>query len=220
MTASPSLNILTISSATNLSPNTTYFVRIGALYSGTTNYNTTYPSTSTLASPVANLLIYAVGMGSATINWTAMSAGTGTNTCEGYELDASSTNFNGTGVIYSSSTQDPTFSTLTVSGLLGSTTYNFRVGAYNFNNVANFVTVAASTTTFGPGWFSAWTSADTDNTTSIAWGDFNGDGLLDLAAGNWGQAKRVYKNNGSGTFTSVWALGGYGLYRIHRLGGL
>src|SRR5205823_3752649 len=47
----------------------------------------------------------------------------------------------------------------------------------------------------------------TEKTDQVAWGDYNGDGLLDLAIGNdggTGQHTRVYKNNGDGTFTSVW----------------
>ncbi|MCB0611611.1 MAG: VCBS repeat-containing protein, partial [Lewinella sp.] len=35
------------------------------------------------------------------------------------------------------------------------------------------------------------------DTSSVAWGDWNGDGDLDLALGNWGDApSRVYANNG------------------------
>jgi uncharacterized repeat protein (TIGR01451 family) len=50
---------------------------------------------------------------------------------------------------------------------------------------------------------SIWTSIDTDNTRGVAWGDWDGDGDLDLAAGNYSQASRVYENTG-GALASVW----------------
>ena len=40
----------------------------------------------------------------------------------------------------------------------------------------------------------AWASADTDNTFSVAWGDWDGDGDLDLAAGNHQYPNLVYEN--------------------------
>ena len=58
---------------------------------------------------------------------------------------------------------------------------------------------------------SVWTSVDTDETYSVAWGDWDGDGDLDLAAGNSGQANRVYENDGLGqpdSLTSVWTSTG------------
>ena len=50
---------------------------------------------------------------------------------------------------------------------------------------------------------SVWSSADSDDTFGVAWGDWDGDGDLDLAAGNYGQANRVYENSG-GALSSVW----------------
>ena len=51
------------------------------------------------------------------------------------------------------------------------------------------------TTVFGTG---------TDFTQTLALADVDRDGDLDLAAGNWnGQANRVYRNDGDGTFTDV-----------------
>ena len=41
-----------------------------------------------------------------------------------------------------------------------------------------------------------WFSPDSDPTTSIAWGDVDGDGDLDLAVGNNGRPLRVYANEG------------------------
>ncbi len=48
-----------------------------------------------------------------------------------------------------------------------------------------------------------WTSADSVSTFSVAWGDWDGDGDLDLAAGNYGQPNHVYENTG-GALSSVW----------------
>ncbi len=42
-------------------------------------------------------------------------------------------------------------------------------------------------------------SADTHATTSVTLGDLDRDGDLDLMAGNWGQAIRLYLNNGTAT---------------------
>src|SRR5207302_7200704 len=95
---------LTVSSAANLAPDTTYFVRIGALYNGATTYANTVPaSTSTLASLVTNSQIFQVFSASITANWTTFTGGSGANTSQGYELDAS-TAANFTGTIYSSTT--------------------------------------------------------------------------------------------------------------------
>ena len=51
-------------------------------------------------------------------------------------------------------------------------------------------------------------SSATNATRSIAWGDMDGDGDLDLAVANNSQAKQLFRNDGGAVFTElVGALG-------------
>ena len=51
--------------------------------------------------------------------------------------------------------------------------------------------------------FTAVTAAPTcSNSQVCAWGDWSGDGKLDLVVGNKGSANVLYRNNGDGTFSS------------------
>jgi len=56
---------------------------------------------------------------------------------------------------------------------------------------------------------SAWLSTETDNTWSLAWGDYDRDGDLDLMAGNRGQPNRLYRNytapGGTPSFSLSWS---------------
>ena len=58
--------------------------------------------------------------------------------------------------------------------------------------------------------------ADTGNGQGAAWGDYDGDGDLDLYLSKYGAANRLYRNDGDGTFTDVGgttadAANGYGV---------
>ena len=46
---------------------------------------------------------------------------------------------------------------------------------------------------------------DNDTTLSVALGDVDSDGDLDMVLGNWSQQNRLYVNNGTGTFTDATA---------------
>ena len=67
-----------------LSVDTTYYLRVGALYGGTTAYSATI-ATATLTDVVQNALAFQINSTSITVNWTALSS-----TAQGYVLQASS----------------------------------------------------------------------------------------------------------------------------------
>src|ERR1019366_3581698 len=132
-----------------LAANTTYFVRVGTLYSGSTVYANTVPqSTSTLTSLITVDQIYQVFATSVTANWVAFGVGPGNNTSEGYELDAA-TDAGFASIVASSISTSVTPSTLTVIGLTPYTTYYLRVGGINYNNVRNFTTIGSTQTLSG-----------------------------------------------------------------------
>src|SRR5262245_50159219 len=47
-------------------------------------------------------------------------------------------------------------------------------------------------------------TAESDPTFSVAWGDYDRDGDLDLAVGNYDQPDRLYRNDG-GALIPIWA---------------
>src|SRR6185295_6782748 len=92
--------------------------------------------------------IYQLNVTSITANWQAFSSGSGANTAQGYQLQAS-TAADFTGTIYSSATTNVALSTLTVINLTPNTLYYFRAGGVNWNNVYNYSFIGSSATTAG-----------------------------------------------------------------------
>ncbi|MFH1725254.1 MAG: fibronectin type III domain-containing protein, partial [Elusimicrobiota bacterium] len=132
-----------------LAPNATYYLRVSAVDIATSPY-TSLGSTVTLSpapTPLADSFTE-VSMTSVTVAWTALPAGS----AESYVLEASSTDFDGTGVLHSSSTPDIPLSTLVLglgTAMEPNTTYYFRVAGVNRNGVASYSLLGATSTLAG-----------------------------------------------------------------------
>ena len=70
-----------------------------------------------------------------------------------------------------------------------------RVGTYG-NQVNQVYENDAGTFRLDPGNGFGWVSPDEKSTESVAWGDWDSDGDIDLAVGNWLQVNQVYENDG------------------------
>jgi hypothetical protein len=138
ITTNGSAITLVVDSMTSLSPNTTYYIRAGNLYNGTTTYASLPLSTSTRTSPITNAQIYQVYATSITVNWTPLGS------AAGYELDASTDNF--VTWVSSISMGGVQPSTLTVSNIWPAVTYSLRVGGVNWNGVVNYSNLGSTNT--------------------------------------------------------------------------
>jgi len=197
--SSTSLSSLSSSLAVlSLASNSTYYLRLDTLFNGATEYTYTTPnSTSTLADTVSGAQIIKVGALSVKLNWLAQSTGSGAGTSEGYRVDASTAS-DFTGTLYSSATFNLLSSTLTVVGLTEQTTYYFRVGSLNWNNVYSFTSVGSTATTVGGAYY--WISPTPSNWNNVNnWSDTsggpNGVGVPVL------NSQVVFDANGSGNCT-------------------
>jgi hypothetical protein len=134
-----------------LDPNTTYYYRVGSLnWAGALDYVSAGSSSTLAVAPTAvSPPFLGIYPSSLTVNWAALPATPSSAASEGYELDASSTNFGALtpgGVILSSITFVNSASTLTVLGLNSNTTYYFRVGALNWSGAPDYTVLSATST--------------------------------------------------------------------------
>jgi len=132
-----------------LSANTTYHLRVGALWTGTTYFAAATPSASTLAAPPpAGVAFVAVYCSSMTVSWTPAPLSPSSMTCEGYRLDVSTAPDFSSGVISSATAVGA--SSVTVTGLDCGALYYARLGSLNWQGAANEVPVGAGSTTTTP----------------------------------------------------------------------
>jgi len=123
-----------------LDPNTTYYLRVGALnHNGVADYAAA-GSTSSRANAPTGLAFDAVGVASFTVSWTASAGG-----AEGYRLDASAAADFAT-LAASSETANSALTTLAVEGLASDTTYYLRVVAFDHNGAPTHSATAARST--------------------------------------------------------------------------
>ncbi|MFC1522286.1 fibronectin type III domain-containing protein [Elusimicrobiota bacterium] len=168
-TTNTDVTALTIES---LTPNTSYYLKVGALWAETTSY-VSFDSTATLAeAPYGPFTFTGVHVTSVAISWDEPSDGV-----NGYRIQASSTDFDGTGTIISSKTLVDSLTTLTIVGLAEYTTYYFKGESYNWDMARSSYSVMGSTLTYpdtvAPTWFSGTVAGASSIT--WAWTDVTGE---------------------------------------------
>ncbi|MFH2204600.1 MAG: fibronectin type III domain-containing protein, partial [Elusimicrobiota bacterium] len=166
-TALVSLSTLTVS---GLLSNTTYFYRAGALnHAGVPNY-AAVNADATLAVAPSLLSSNYVGIffTSATLHWAARPPSPPAATAEGYRLEASSTNFDGSGIVYASATNNVALSTLTVAGLETNRLYYFRTGALNWEDRGSYTSLGSTPTLANPPTGAAFTGVH-PSSVSLSW---------------------------------------------------
>lgn len=186
---------------TDLQPNTSYYLRAGALWAGTTSYGMPYFSVkATLALPPVWAGISELNYSSMSVTWTPRPPSPSTDTCEGYSVDYSL--FSNFYSFYTYNVYDGAASTAVLTGLLPGTTYYARVRSLNWAAARGLD--YASTQGFTAEldyWERVW-SAPNASDFSPKWGDLDGDGRLDILLD--GSGLKVLRNNGDDTFTQVW----------------
>ena len=167
-------NALTLN---GLDANTTYYLRTASINQAEKLNYTAALSTITLAPPPsANLTTVVAETDALTVFIFPLPGNLQRTSCEGYRLIASSTNFNGTGVLLSSSTPNPQLFALSFSGLRPNTSYYMRLGTLNWNGAPSYSDLPTTPTLLpaapsGVKLGSVWESSATVNFSGIAGGD-------------------------------------------------
>jgi len=90
----------------------------------------------------------------------------------------------------------------TITGLKPRTTYYFWIRARD-ENATNWSVWSDTKSAVASSFIYSGQTAGAENTTAIAWGDYDNDGDLDIVVGNYSQNNPIYRNNGDGTFSDT-----------------
>ncbi|MBI2384861.1 MAG: right-handed parallel beta-helix repeat-containing protein, partial [Elusimicrobia bacterium] len=130
----------------SLDPNTTYFLRTGALWGSATVYAQTALSTATLTKLASGSTVYRIDVTSMIVNWLPLALAppdASSNSAAGYRLEVS-TRPDFTPLWTSSQTPNVALSTLTVDSLRGEVTYYYRVGTINSAGAVNYAAAGST----------------------------------------------------------------------------
>ena len=210
MTANGAATSLTLS---GLSGDTTYYLRAGALWNGTTNYAASFSTMTQVPPAPVSPAVSAASTSTITVSWTAVGS-------TGYELDASTaTNFSGT--IFSSKTTNGVATALTVSGLSGGTTYYLRAGAL-WSGTTSYATALSTMTQALPAPGAPAVSAASTGTITVSWTPVDSTGYEFDASTAMNFSGTLFTSstaNGAATALTVAGLSGHTTYYL-RAGAL
>lgn len=130
----------------SLMPNSTYYARVWSQDAAGNTAVSVSSSAITLARPVSGTSFTAASSETVTAAWSAFPLSPSSMTATGFRLEASTTSFNGSGVILASATPNVTLGSLTVNGLSPNTTYQFRTASLNAASSATYAAIGSTVT--------------------------------------------------------------------------
>jgi hypothetical protein len=161
---------------TGLYANTTYYLRTSSLnLDYDPNYSVTLSSITLSVPPTPDLATIVPGMYDINVAIYPLPGTPQRNACEGYLLEASSTGFNGNGIVYSSSTPDQFQASLDISGLTPNLVYSLRLATLNWTGTPSYSQLAQTRTVLppapaGPRLTAVWQSSATVTFSATAGG--------------------------------------------------
>jgi len=128
--------------------NTSYYLRVASLGigGGVSAYGQTTATSTLTNTPTAAATPFTGAFASSvTVSWTPLPIAPQDQSAEGYRVDASTAS-DFTGTLFTGITNSPAAVSLTLAGLGQDTTYTFRVGALNWQNIPTYFVVGTTRT--------------------------------------------------------------------------